>query len=373
MADLRHWTRPVVSASCACMLERLQIRDFRCFEHAVVEPHPRLTFFTGRNAQGKTSLLEAVCVLMRLQSPRTQRRGEWLRFGAGSCLIEGKWNSLMLRQTQTATARRLAVDGAASRRVADYLAVTARVVWMDHADMNLARGGAEHRRRHLDFVAAQLFPEYLPALRQYERALRARNFLLKRDAVIRWREVDAFGAMMDRAAKVIRSGRDDLVSRMKPWVADAQHALGAGEVAGAAYAPGFTGGSLQERLLSLRDEEARTRQTAAGTHRDDVELTVNGRDASAFASEGQQRTLSLSMKLAQARVLEASRGAAPILLLDDVFGELDPVRRRALLDYFPSAWQKLITTTSLQWLEGEGPEAAVFHVDCGTLIPKIIG
>lgn len=350
------------------MLTRLTVRDFRCLASVEVEPHPRLTFVVGRNAQGKTSLLEAVCVLMRLQSPRTSRRADWLRFGADSCLVEGGWGKNRLRYAQTRSARRMAVNGATCPRAADYLAASALVVWMDHADMNLARGGAEHRRRHLDFAAAQLFPDYLPALRQYDRALRARNFLLKRDAAISWRQVDSYGGILARNAEIIARGRRELVRRMRPWIADAQTRLsGAGETASVEYAPGFPGDDLQAALVELREAEGRTRQTSAGTHRDELLLSVGGRDAVAFASEGQQRTLSLALKLAQARVLEEERGAAPLLLLDDVFGELDPERRRALLEYLPRDSQKIVTTTFLDWMEDPPADASALRVEGGVV------
>lgn len=350
------------------MLTRLTVRDFRCFASVEVLPHPRLTFVVGRNAQGKTSLLEAACVLLRLQSPRTSSRGDWLRFGADSCLIEGAWDRTILRHTQTQSARRLAVDGAPCTRAADYLAASALVVWMDHADMNLARGGAEHRRRHLDFAAAQLFPEYLSALRHYDRALRARNFLLKRDAAISWRQADSYGRILDANAAVVRRCRGELVRRMQPWIGGAQRALGgAAEMATAEYRPGFEGESLQAALEESRELESRTRQTAAGTHRDELVLRVDGRDAGAFASEGQQRTLSLALKLAQARVLAEERGVAPLLLLDDVFGELDPERRRALLDYLPRDSQKIVTTTFLDWMTEESGDALVLQAGQGTV------
>ena len=352
------------------MLNRLMVRDFRCLAHADVEPHPQMTLITGRNAQGKTSLLEAVCVLMRLQSPRTSSRSEWMRFDAQSCLIEGAWNKALLRYTQTHSARRLAIDGAVCARNGDYLANTALVVWMDHADMNLVRGGAEHRRRYLDFAAAQLFPEYLDALRQYDRALRARNFLLKRDAVIQWRQVDAYAALLDKHARVIRRCRAELIKQMQPWIHDAQKRLsGVNEPANAIYVAGYAGETLQEALHDLRDEESRTRQTGAGTHRDEIMLTVNELDAAKFASEGQQRTLSLSLKLGQARALEQGRGMAPLLLLDDIFGELDPNRRRALLDFLPQNSQTMITTTSLDWMDIAVAGAAVWEVEAGAVLP----
>lgn len=291
-----------------------------------------------------------------------------MRFGAESCLIEGAWGKPSLRYTQTKNARRLAIDGAVCSRNADYLAGTALVVWMDHADMNLVRGGAEHRRRFLDFAAAQLFPEYLDALRQYDRALRARNFLLKRDAIIQWRQVDAYAALLDKHARVIRRCRGDLLQRMQPWIGEAQKKLsGMSESAEATYVPGFEGDNLEEVLIRSRDDESRTRQTGAGTHRDEMLLSVNELDAAKFASEGQQRTLSLSLKLGQARALEQGRGMAPLLLLDDIFGELDPHRRRALLDFLPADSQTMITTTSLDWMDIASAGAAIWEVEEGAV------
>src|SRR3954471_6641537 len=112
----------------AAMLSRLMLRDFRCFEQAELVLHPDLTLLVGRNAQGKTSLLEAMCVLMRLQSPRTNARTDFIRFGAKACVVEGRWNETRLRFGQSATTRRLAVDEAICGRSGDYLKCTARVV-----------------------------------------------------------------------------------------------------------------------------------------------------------------------------------------------------------------------------------------------------
>ncbi len=348
------------------MLRRLMLRDFRCFEQAEVVLHPELTLLVGRNAQGKTSLLEAVCVLMRLQSPRTNARTDFIRFGAKACVIEGQWNDTRLRFGQSATTRRLAVNDSVCGRSGDYLRNTARVVWMDHADMNLARGGAEHRRRYLDFAAAQLFPEYLPALRSYDRALRSRNFLLKRDAAIAWKQVDAYGTQLALHGEVLVRCRADLVERLAPHVSEAHARVsGAMEEARIAYARGYEGESMAQALMDAREEEQRARSTAVGAHRDDVRLEVNGRDAGSFASEGQQRTLCLALKLAQARVLEEGAGEPPLLLLDDIFGELDKRRRAALLAHLPAHAQKIITTTFMDWAGEDGVRGSVFEVEGG--------
>ncbi len=352
------------------MLSELFVRDFRCFVEGRLRPHPELTVLVGRNAQGKTSLLEAACVLLRLQSPRTASRTDLVRFSAANCLVEGQVGEHRLRFAQNARVRRLAVNGAVCTRSADYLTHSGRVVWMDHRDMGLLRGGAEQRRRYLDFAASQIFADYLPALRGYERALRGRNHVLKRDAVIAWRQADAFAGVMDGFARVLRARRAELTAALAPEAARAHAALSEGaESALVCHQPGQQGDDLMAELAALRSEEQRQRLTLAGPHRDDLRLDLNGLDATAFASEGQQRSFAVALKVAQARVLETTCGAPPLLLVDDVFGELDAHRRRALLTLLPVGTQKILTTTSLDWARADGVQGEVWRVEAATLQP----
>ena len=205
-------------------------------------------------------------------------------------------------------------------------------------------------------------------MRNYERALRSRNFLLKRDAVIPWRQVDAYTRLVAEHGAVLAACRADLVTRLQPHIREAHARLsGGGEEAGAVYARGYEIESLEEELRLARAEEERLRVTARGVHRDDLALQINGRAAGAFASEGQQRTLCLALKLAQARVLEEGRGEPPLLLMDDIFGELDKTRRRALLANLPPNAQKIITTTFVDWATESLPDAHVWEVEAGAV------
>lgn len=357
------------------MLSDLLVRDFRCFAEAKVELHPETTLLVGRNAQGKTSLIEAACVLMRLQSPRTTNRAELVRFSASSCLVEAAWNGQRMRYAQSPTARRLALDGTTCGKSANYLTASGVVVWMDHRDMNLLRGGAEHRRRFLDFTASQMFPDYLHALRGYERALRGRNYVLKRDAAIAWKQADAFAHVMDGFAQVLWQRRAELCTALQPEVATAHSKLSnEAEVVRMEFKrTSDPTASLFDALLLMRDEEARTRSTALGPHRDDIEMLLNELDATTFASEGQQRTFALSMKLAQAHVLWHARESAPLMLIDDVFGELDAHRRRALLACLPQGTQKIITTTNLDWAERDSVTGIVHQVHQGQILSHFGG
>lgn len=353
------------------MLSDLFVRDFRCFAEAKLELHPDVTLLVGRNAQGKTSLIEAACMLLRLQSPRTSHRAELVRFGAATCLVEAHWHGRRLRYTQSATSRRLAVDGTTYGGSADYLAASGVVVWMDHRDMNLLRGGAEHRRRFLDFAASQMFPDYLHALRGYERALRGRNYVLKRDASIAWKQADAFARVMDGFAQTLWQRRAELCAALQPEVTAAHAKLtdNAESVRIAFQRTSDESLSLFEALLTMRDEEARSRSTACGPHRDDIEMRLNDLDATTFASEGQQRSFALALKLAQAQVLEHACGSPPLMLMDDVFGELDAHRRRALLACLPPGTQKIITTTNLDWVDADHLVGRLFRVEQAKLHP----
>ena len=335
------------------MLTRLRLHQIRCFGTVELRLDPEVVqVFTGANAQGKTTLLEAVCLLMRLQSPRAQTLGELVRFGARSGAVEGDAGDHLLRVV-VGDDRRFQVDGHVVGRSRDYLAASGLVVWMGNDDIALVRGGSEGRRRFLDFAASQIHPGYLDSLRHYERALRARNFLLKQGDPDR-RQLDAYARLLVGHGEPVTVARRDLVARLAPEAAVLQHRVGGGQESLALRYEDASPGGLAAALEGSREEESRRRVTVAGPHRDDLALEVNGLAAASFASEGQQRTLALALKLAQAGVLRAAVGRWPLLLLDDIFGELDPERRHRLWTALPPEAQCLVTATSLAWLREDG-------------------
>ena len=366
------------------MLRSLQLNQFRCFEALRLELGAGVTLFVGDNAQGKTSILEAACILMRLQSPRATSISDVLQFECDGAAVSGEFGDCELRfqyREGRGRGRSLSVDGETQRRPGEYLRSSGRVVWMANGDLALVRGGGEGRRRYLDFMASQLVPAYRPALRAYEKAIRARNFLLKRDAVPKWQEVDAYTRLVVEHGAVLTEQRRQLVHKLQPLAQAAQASISgrdepqsetASEALTVNYRSGSgDGGDLAAELLQRRGEESRRRQTVAGPHRDDLELMINGMPAAKFASEGQQRTLALALKLAQAQLFVDQGGEPPLLLIDDVFGELDPGRRNALMGAWPNTSQKLITTTHLDWLDEAGfLGIKVWVVRDGTVLRK---
>lgn len=331
------------------MIASLRLQDFRCFGSLDIESPPAGSILTGDNAQGKTSILEAICMLVRLQSPRTHRIGSLARMGTQGFGIAGDPWEQQRKARYSREGLALTVDGEPRTGQSAYLNDGGLVVWMGNEDLDLIRGPGEGRRRYLDFLGAQIDPAYRRALSRYRRALRAKNLLLKegrnRDA-----EIVSYEEILIEEGTVLMNIRERLVTGLIPLAAAAQAAVsGKDEPLAIRYLPA-SGPSLRDSILQARDREMRLRQSVIGPHRDDLEIRLHGVPASEFASEGQQRTVALALKLAQGELLEQRGGKLPIYLMDDIFGELDPLRRNALMNHLPAAAQKWITTTTLDWL-----------------------
>jgi len=347
------------------MLSDLQLRHFRCFESLRVDFAPGFNFFIGQNGQGKTSILEAACVLLRLQSQRSSTLAPLVRVGQKSFGLQGQWSGHGLEFRYSALRRKLVFDQVEQRTSAEYLAL-ARVVSLANTDIELVRGGSEFRRRFLDFLGLQLEPSYRPTLRSYERALRGRNALLKA-AQPRPRELAAFDPpLLEHGAK-LSAMRSALVKQLVAPAGEAHREIsGSQETLELAFTPG-NDVDFAADLEKSRPQELRLRQTVVGPHRDDITLLVDRMPASQYASEGQQRTIALALKIAQARVFAAREGTPPLLLIDDIFGELDPARRNRLLRSLPGETQKLVTATNIAWQE-EQTDDPVFQLAGGVLI-----
>jgi DNA replication and repair protein RecF len=341
------------------MVSKLSVRDFRCFSNLEIEFHPDSTCIIGRNASGKTSLLEAVAVLVRLQSPRTTSLAQLIRLGAKSLVTDGFVSKYHLQFYYSATRRKLALDAVEQKSTTDYLAV-ARVVYFANSDIGLVRGSADTRRRFLDFVGSQFFSNYRETLRSYEKALHSRNHYLK-STPARPREVNAYSTPLLQFGQRLTALRAAILRRLQPHVMESYSAISdRDETLQLSYHPGASA-DFEKALHDSQEEELRLRMTVVGPHRDDFQLYLNSNPTDAFASEGQQRTIAVALKLAQAKVLELEFIQPPMLLLDDVFGELDPARRNRLFAALPSRGQRLVTTTNLDWLESL-PSGKVYRI-----------
>jgi DNA replication and repair protein RecF len=352
-------------------LARMEVHDLRNIREAALELEPGLNVFVGRNAQGKTSLLEAVALLARGRSFRTEDARTLIRHGAGGLLARGRAcegeraNDLEIELL--GGTRRLKVDGqpVAPR---SYHGRLEAVVYSTER-LRVVRGPMRERRAFLDRGASALWPSYRQALRDYERVVLQRNAALLAGTpdLAAWDEQFlALGAgLRQRRAVYVRRLRDALLAG---GFAPAGERFDVG-----LFSVGETAGEpwhrerLQAEMQARGRDERRARCCLVGPHRDAVALTVEGQDAGAFASAGQARSLLLALALAALAVYRAERGSAAVALLDDLDSELDEERAADLCREVSRRGQALVTTAHPGWARRLGTPARVFEVEGGTV------
>jgi len=354
-------------------LARLRLRDFRNYARLDVDFAPGFHLLLGSNAQGKTNILEAVYLLATLRSFRGVGGAQMIRHGqkgyfAGGTVVTGQQDH-EIKMYWAPRERKLALDGQPVRRLTDYFGVLRTVVFCTE-DLQLVKGAARVRRRFMDLLLAQTRPGYLPLLQRYLRAVRSRNALLK------CRSTDE-GALESFTIEVVQLGnqimqaRRDLIPRVSPLARLACRRIGHdAEELRVEYQPSVKADFAVE-LARLRERERAWRTTLIGPHRDDLQLLFNSQSAAQFASEGQKRTLAIALKMAQAEYLAGIHGSPPVLLIDDVMGELDARRRGGFLPLLERAHhasgQVFMTCTGENWPRELGRKLIRWQVDNGAL------
>ncbi len=355
-------------------LRTLELERFRNHEALELTLDRHKVLFLGDNAQGKTNLLEAIALLGLGQSPFASRDAELVRFGADDAYLHASVERLqgpvqidMGFRTQARRVVRL--NGLAIRRFADLVGQVA-VVLFASPDLQLVKGGPSERRRYLDGMLTQLYPAYYQALQDYQHVLTQRN------TVLRQIQEGASPSMLDpwdlalaAHATLLGSRREELVRDLAPR-AQRWHAAIArrDEVLELVWQPSVStgSGSWSERMLAEL-EQGRARdiargQTTVGPHRDDCLLRLEDREARTFASQGQQRTIVLALKLAELEVFTERIEEPPLLLLDDVLAELDIRRQNALLAAIGPEVQTFVTSTHLSDFAADWIDAASIHM-----------
>lgn len=349
------------------MLTSLRLRNFRCYTTLSWDIPVEGAILLGKNAQGKTSLLEALCFALSLHSPRASRLDRLSTEGSGNFGLSLSGDEGMRRLVWENRRLLLTINGAPCKDYGDYLEDAPPVTWLGNRDVALVQGSAEERRRYLDFLGVQWHPGYRNALQQYRRALKARNALLRYPRRNR-ATLHSYASLLALHGALLMDLRRQLLQRLQPHVIDAHARIaGQSELVSLTYMPSANG-SLEEALNIRLEQDERAGYTTVGPHRDDFLLSIQGKAAAEYASEGQQRTLATALQFAQASLLQVETGHTPILLVDDIFGELDPERRKALLALLPQDAQVFITTTHLDWLRGEQSPFPIQRIEGGRLV-----
>ena len=353
-------------------LRSLRLRNHRNYGQLDLTPGAGVNVFIGPNGQGKTNLLEAVAMLALSSSPRARRETELVGPIASASRLEAEVETAGLRRELAIT---LNVEGERARRTIEVDGVRRRafdlpghfrvtLFWPD--DLGLVKGGPELRRRFLNQLLVQVEPGYARALAGLRRVLEQRNSLLKRIAAGEGGEdmLDAWNQELVQIGSEIALARSKAVSELEPEAARCHAEIAAGERLQIEYEGPPE--NLAEAVNNSLGEDLRRGTTSVGPHRDDLRIVLDGQDARSFASQGQQRTAVVSLKLAEAALIEARSGERPVLLLDDVLSELDSDRRNALLREVAAGGQVIVTSAeagpfppdliahSLVWTVSEG-------------------
>jgi DNA replication and repair protein RecF len=354
------------------LLTQLWLTDFRSYDSAEVAFAPGLTAVLGANGQGKTNLLEAIGYLATLGSFRGAPVDALIRSGCSQAVVravgERDGRELLIEAEVVAGGRsRVQVNRQRLARSRDLLGAL-RVTVFAPDDLTLVKGGPAERRRYLDDLLVALHPRHDALRADVERVLRQRNALLKQCAGgSRFDEsarttLDVWDAKLAESGEALARARVELVAQLEPALQSAYASVApqAGTDVSARYDASWLGQGLAAALAAARPDELRRGVTLVGPHRDDLDVQLSALPARTHASQGEQRSLALALRLAGHAVVTASTGTPPVLLLDDVFSELDPGRSDALLAHLPAGQTVLTSAAGLP--PGATPDL-VLHVD----------
>lgn len=347
------------------LVTSLSLADFRSFERLSLRPAPTTTILVGPNAAGKTNTVEALQLLTAGASFRRPRPRDLVRDGADSARIdarlEGDGRVLDARCDVVAGRRSFSLNG--KRCQASDMPSALMSVLFSPDDLGLVKRGASGRRDELDGFGRQANRGYANVLAAYTRSVEQRNRLLREEFPDE-NLLEAWDASVSLGGATLLEARLRLFSRLAEKVSAIYGEVSGGEELACSYEStlgdevfGMTRDEIRDvfaaALAARRREDLRRQQTCVGPHRDDVAFSIDGRDARAFGSQGQQRCVALALKMAEVELAAEIVGSRPLLLLDDVMSELDDRRRNAVVRFAQRGIQTVITTTNLGYFSPE--------------------
>ena len=370
-------------------ISTLSLANFRNYENLEFHPLSGLNILVGLNAQGKSAVLEAIYLLATSKSHRTSRDLDMIRLGENLTrvcaeIIRSESNDVTLEIILSRTDKKtVKINSVKHEKIGDIVGQLNTVIF-SNTDIDMVRGEPSRRRRFLNLEVSQVSPQYIYALGRYKRVLDQRNNLLRDikfghgtigDLQVWDSQLALYGAtVISRRGKFV----DFLSSAAKKIYSMLTEES---EQLGVIYKPNIDidtfsseediAAAFAQSLANRRELDVSRGTTTTGPHRDDLILSVNDLPAREYASQGQQRTVAIALKLAEIDLMEDSTGESPVVLLDDVMAELDEVRRARIFELTCNRCQTLITTTHLSELEdGLVSGASVFEVKSGKVTAK---
>ncbi len=368
----------------------LVLKQFRNYGTLIFTPSEGINVLLGNNAQGKTNLLEAICYLSTFSSPRTSTDSELVLWGQPSFYIQGtlrKRNftyNVEVYYSAVGSKKEVRINKDVQNTLSQGVG-TINTVLFTPEDLYLVKGFPQVRRNYLDREIFQIDNAYGKQVKNYLKILRHRNRLLrdgKGRISVSSAQLSIWDEQLAESGSLILAKRKEVVKKLS-LLARLQHRkLTEGrEELSLTYSSSltplndqkFSREMIKTTFLALlqqsHGEERRRGMTLLGPHRDDVDILINGRPAKTYGSQGQQRTAALSLKLAEVEMIKGEKGAFPILLLDDVFSELDTSRQNGLLNIIRGKVQTFITGTNASLLQNVPfKESVYYRVEEGRVI-----
>ena len=363
-------------------IKEIELKDFRNYENLSLDFDPHVNLILGKNAQGKTNLLEAVYLTSMGKSFRTNRLSELIRFGQdyGKVYVETSREDLdgsvelVIGRDSKKSAK---IDGVKIQKASELLEHVYLVIFSPE-DLKIVKEEPEKRRKFIDRELCQIKPLYYENLNRYHRILAQRNAYLKETVIepsvldIWDMQLAAYGSRMMLQREAFIQKIDGISAEIHQKITNQKESLKV------RYAPNLKlCADVQEQeslfyeiLKKSFDQDIRQRTTTKGPHKDDLEFFINEINVRNFGSQGQQRTTALSLKLAEISIIKEETGEDPILLLDDVMSELDLERQEFLVRSLAGV-QLFITTTELpDVLLQKFPSCSIFQVQSGVIQKK---
>ncbi len=328
-------------------VKKLEIQNFRNISNISLDFDDETNVICGENAQGKTNIIEALWLFSGAKSFRNSKDNEFIKFGESSAKIYTEFDMLGVEMQAQIVFKDKKTAFLNEKKLPNTSALAGKynAVVFSPSDLTLVTDGPEKRRRFLDTAIGQLYPNYIEILRNYSRAVMQRNKIIKEYRYDKTISImlDVFEKeIVDMGNKII-SYRKRYIEILNKYVSKIYNGISCGKENIEIFYISKSGEILdEERLKNSRETDMFTLTTSVGPHRDDISFNINGISARSYGSQGQKRSVALSLKLAGAEVIKEISGEYPICLLDDVMSELDENRQNYILNHIKN-WQSFIT------------------------------
>ncbi len=357
------------------IIQRLQLRNFRNYEKVSVDLDPHMNLITGKNAQGKTNLLESIVYLSLTRSHRISNDRKLIRNGEEfadiSCRFEDSGIEKEIEAVIHQKGKTLMVHRQPVRKSSEFIGLL-NVVMFSPDDLRLFHDQPKDRRRIMNQEITKISPVYLVSLSRYQALLKERNILLKSDSV-NMRILDTLDEQMVTEEKVIIDYRRKFVDSIQKDIGTLYRRISSDQSEISIKYVCCTDDienddPLKEMYLMCRQRDMQYRTSTAGIHREDIRFEINGTPVEETASQGQKRMIVLAFKLALMNYIVSETSKCPVLLLDDVLSELDYEKQKRLLDMMSDTYQCLITSTEIpSFLKNQ--KMKEFQIINGTINP----